>query len=104
LLSQAYLFPTAKNFIYALKVYDHKITNASCRGGVITVSTNPQNIMPGFRMLAFMVWRGEVLSNTLESFLPSLQNPILNKFELTHTLKTAQKSCLENFEINMKIN
>ena len=68
------------------------------------IKQSPKYIMPGFRMLAFKVWRGEVLSKTFESFLLSPTNPILNKFELTHTLKTAQRSCLENFEINMKIN
>ena len=55
-------------------------------------------------MLAFKVWRGDVLSKTFESFLLPPQIPILNKFKLTHTLKTVQKGCLENFEINMKIN
>ena len=58
--------------------------------------------MPGFRMLAFKLWRGRVHSKTFESFLLPLHNPILNKFELTHTFKTVQKSCLENFQINMK--
>ena len=42
-------------------------------------------------MLAFKVWRGEVLSKTFESFLLSPTNPILNKFGLTHTLKIVQK-------------
>ena len=35
--------------------------------------------MPGFRMLAFNVWKGRVHSKTFESFLLSLQSPILNR-------------------------
>ena len=45
LLSQAYPFPTAKNLHYALMrmiVSSHKITNAPCQGGVVTVSNNTQ--------------------------------------------------------------
>ena len=42
-------------------------------------------------------------SKTFESFL-LLQTPIFENIQITHTLKTVQKSCLENFEINMKIN
>ena len=60
--------------------------------------------MLGFRMLAFKVWKGRVHSKTFESFLLSLQSPILNKFELTHKLKTAQKVVLKFFQINLKIN
>ena len=45
LLSQAYPFSTAKNLHYALMrmiVSSHKITNAPCQGGVVTVSNNTQ--------------------------------------------------------------
>ena len=68
------------------------------------VNKHTKNIMPGFRMLAFKVWKGRVHSKTFESFLLSLQSPILNKFELTHKSKTAQKVVLKNYQINLKIN
>ena len=60
--------------------------------------------MTGFRMLAFNVVEGEVLSKTFESFFSLPKILFKNIFKLTHTLKTTQKGCLENFEINMKIN
>ena len=68
------------------------------------VNEHTKNIMPGFRMLAFKVWKGRVHSKTFESFLLSLQSPILNKFELTHKFKNSTKSCLKFFQINLKIN
>ena len=63
-----------------------------------------QNIMPGFRMLAFKLWTGMVHSKTLKVVFSLQQILFLEIFKLTHSLKTVQKSCLENFEINMKIN
>jgi hypothetical protein len=85
-------------------ISSHKITNAPCQSGVVTVSNNPQkNIMPGFRMLAFKVWRGRVHSKTFESFL-LFPFPILKNIQITHTLKTVQKVVLIIFEINLKIN
>ena len=60
--------------------------------------------MPGFRMLAFKLWRGRVHPKNFLKVFFSLQNPILRKFKLTHNFKTVQKKCLENFQINMKIN
>ena len=56
-----------------------------------------QNIMPGFKMLAFNMRKGRVHSKTFESFLLSIQSPILNKFESTHNFKTAQKKLFEIF-------
>ena len=35
------------------------------------VNEHTKNIMPGFRMLAFKVWKGRVHSKTFESFLLS---------------------------------
>ena len=85
-------------------VSSHKITNAPCQGGVETVSNNTQNIMPGFRMLAFKVWRGEVPSKTFASY--NLPSKFLFKrnIQITHTLKTVQKVVPIIFEINLKIN
>ena len=51
-------------------VSPHKITSSPYYGGVIIVSNNTHNIMPGFRMLAFKLWRGEVHSKTFESYNP----------------------------------
>ena len=59
--------------------------------------------MPGFRMLAFMVWKGRVHSKSFESFL-LFKNPIFKNMQITHISKIVQKSCLENFQINTKIN
>ena len=63
-------------------VSSHKITNAPCQGGVVTVSKTHKNIMPGFRMLAFKLWRGRVHSKTFESFLLSPTNPIFENIQI----------------------
>ena len=68
------------------------------------VKNNTHSIIPGFRMLAFKLWRGRVYSKTFESFLLSPTNPIFKNIQITHTSKTVIKSCLENFQINLKIN
>ena len=107
LLSQTYQTPIAWNHQYALMsmiISSHKITDTPCHDGVVTVSNNTQNIMPGFRMLAFKLWRGRVHSKTFWKFPSPSKNPILTKFKLTHNFKTLQIRCLENFQINMKIN
>ena len=50
-------------------IISHEITSPSKCGGVINVSTiTPKNIMLGFRMLAFNVWKGRVLSKLLKVF------------------------------------
>ena len=67
------------------------------------INDHTKNIMPGFRMLAFNVWKGRVHSKSFESFL-LFQNPIFKNMQITHISKTVQKSCLENFQINLKIN
>ena len=52
--------------------------------------------MPGFRMLAFNVWKGRMHSKTFESFL--LSPKILFKFfELIHSLKNSTKKLSEFF-------
>ena len=72
-----------------------------CQGGVITVSNNTQQYYARVQNACLQEYAsGGAL---FESCL-LLQNPILRKFELTHSFKTVQKSCLENFQINMKIN
>ena len=40
------------------------------------INDHTKNIMSGFRMLAFNVWKGRVLSKLFESFLLFPQNPI----------------------------
>ena len=104
LLSEAYQIPTARNHYYALMnmIIPHEITSPSKCGGIINASTiTPKIIMPGFRMLAFRLWRRSVHSKTFWKFSSSLQNPIFNKFELTHNFKIAQKNCSNFFQINM---
>ena len=61
------------------------------------VNEHTKNIMPGFKMLAFKLWGGEVHPKTFESLLLSLKGPILNKFESTHKFQNSTKSCLEIF-------
>ena len=60
--------------------------------------------MPGFRMLAF---NGVERWGALQIFLKasfSPKNPISKNMQITRISKIVQKSCLENFEINLKIN
>ena len=85
-------------------ISSHKMTYTPRRGGVVTMSNNTLNIIPGFRMLAFKVWKGRVHSKTFESFL--LSPKILFKIFLNQYIvsKTVPKSGLEFFEINLKIN
>ena len=69
------------------------------------INDHTKNIMPGFRMLAFNVWKGRVHSKTFESLF-SLPKILFKKYiyELTHNIKTAQKVVLKFFQINLKIN
>ena len=78
-------------------ISSHKITDTPCRGGIVTVSDNTHNIMPGFRMLAFKLWRGRVQSKTFESFFFSLQNPIFENIELKHSFQNSAKKLSEFF-------
>ena len=57
--------------------------------------------MPGFRMLAFDVWKGRVLSKLLKVFFSFPKILFENIFELTHISKTEQKSCLNFFQVNI---
>ena len=68
------------------------------------INDHSKNIMPGFRMLALIVWKGRVHSKTFESFLSLPKILFKNIFELTHISKSVQKSCLKFFQINLKIN
>ena len=56
------------------------------------INDHTKNIMPGFRMLAFNVWKGRVLSKLLKVSSLSQKSYLKNIFELTHTSKTEQKS------------
>ena len=94
--------PTSQNHQYALMsrfISSQKNNGNSRMRGVVTASHD--NIMPGFRMLAFKSMQVGCIFLKVASFF---KNPILRKFKLTHSFKTVQKSCLENFQINMKIN
>ena len=82
-------------------ISSHKITNTSCQGGVVIVSNNTQQYYARVQNACLQEYASGV--HFFEScFL--LQNPILRKFKLTHSFKIVQKSCLENFQINMNIN
>ena len=107
LLSQAYLFLTAKNLHYALMrmiVSSHKITNAPCQGGVVTVSNNTQKYYARVQDACLQVVERHGAFQNFWKFSPLSKILFLKIFKSTHSLKTLQKSCLENFQINMKIN
>ena len=107
LLSPAYPFLTAKNLHYALMRMigsSHKITNAPCQGGVVTVSNNTQNY---YARVQNACLEGVERQGALQNFWKFLLSPKIlfkNIFELTHISKTAQKSCLKFFQINLKVN
>ena len=107
LLSQAYLFPTAWKSLICIHSNDHITWNNKSfemSWWYKRVNEHTKNIMPGFRMLAFKVWRGGGALQNFWKFSSSLQNPIFKNMQITHISKTIQKSYLENFQINLKIN
>ena len=73
-----------------------KITKTLRREVLQSYQTTHDNIMPGFRMLAFKLWGGRVHPKTFESFL--LSPKILFKFfELIHSFKNSTKKLSEFF-------
>ena len=105
--SQVSPFPTAWKSTTCTHAYDHITWNDKsfeC-GGVINASTITSKILcRDSECLPSMLWRGEVLSKTFESFFSLPKILFKNIFELTHISKTVQKSCLKIFQINLKIN
>ena len=86
-------------------IISHEITSPSKCGGVLNASTTtPKILCRDSECLPSMLWRGEVLSKTFESFLLFPKILFENIFELTHIPKQHKKSCLNFFEINLKIN
>ena len=107
LSSQVCPFPTAWKSITCTHPYDHITWNNKFLQSEVMLWTchrTHKNIMPGFRMLAFNVWKGRVHSKTFESFFSLPKILFKNIFELTHISKTEPKSCLKIFQINLKIN
>ena len=107
LSSQVCPFPTAWKSITCTHAYDHITWNNKFLQSEVMLWTchrTHKNIMPGFRMLAFNVWKGRVHSKTFESFFSLPKILFKNIFELTHISKTEPKSCLKFFQINLKIN
>ena len=107
LLSQAYPFLTAKHLHYALMrmiVSSHKITNAPCQGGVVTVSNNTQKYYARVQNACLQVVERQGAFQNFWKFSSLSKNPIFKNMQITHISKTVQKSCLENFQINLKIN
>ena len=105
--SQVYSFPTAWKSLICIHANDHITWNNKSfemRWCYKRVNKHTKNIMPGFIMLAFKVWRSGGALQNFWKLSASLQNPILKILELTHNFKTAQKRCLKNFQINLKIN
>ena len=107
LSSQVCSFPTAWKSITCTHAYDHITWNNKSfemQWCYKCINDHTKNIMPGFRMLAFNVWKGRVHFKTFESFFSLPKILFKNIFELTHISKTVQKSCLKFFQINLKIN
>ena len=55
------------------------------------INDHSKNIMPGFRMLAFNVWKGRVLSKLLKVFFSFPKILFENIFELTQFQKQNKK-------------
>ena len=105
--SQVNPFPTAWESTTCTHAYDHITWNNKSfemRWCYKCINDHTKNIMPGFRMLAFNVVEGW---DALQNFWKLLLSPKIlfkNIFELTHISKTEPKSCLNFFQINLKIN
>ena len=94
----------SKESHYALTrmiVSSHKITNAPCQGGVVTISNNTQKYHARVQNACLQVYAcgGALFEGCL-----FLQNPILRNIQITHISKTVQKVVPNIFEINLKIN
>ena len=79
LSSQVCPFPTAWKSITCTHAYDHITWNNKFLQSEVMLWTchrTHKNIMPGFRMLAFNVWKGRVHSKTW-NISPLFKNPIL---------------------------
>ena len=99
-----YPFPTARNHHYALMrmiVSSHKITNAPCQGGVVTVSNNTQKYYASVQNACLQEYASGVHFLKVDFFFKIL---FLKIFKLTQTLKIVQNIFLIIFEINLKIN
>ena len=99
--SQVCSFPTAWKSLICIHANDHITWNnksSKMSWCYKRVNEHTKNIMPGFRMLAFKVWRGGGALQNFWKLSASLQNPILKILELTHNFKTAQKICLNFFK------
>ena len=107
LSSQVCPFPTAWKSTTCTHACDHITWNNKSfemRWCYKCINDHSKIIMPGFRMLAFNVWKGRVLSKLLKVFFSFPKILFENIFELTHISKTEHKSCLKFFQINLKIN
>ena len=82
-------------------VSSHKITNAPCQGGVVTISNDTQKYYARVQNACLQVYASGVHFLKVAFFFKIL---FLKIFKLTHTLKTAQKVVLYIFDINIKIN
>ena len=100
ILSQVCSFPTAWKSLICTHAYDHTTWNNESfeMRWCYNVSTiTPKILCRDSECLPSMLWRGEVLSKTFESFFSLPKILFKNIFELTHISKTVQKSCLGNF-------
>ena len=94
LSSQVCSFPTAWKSITCTHAYDHITWNNKFLQSEVMLWTchrTHKNIMPGFRMLAFNLWKGRVRSKTWNISPLFKKSYFSNIKELTHKIKTAQK-------------
>ena len=85
LLSPAYPFLTAKNLHYALMrmiVSPHKITNAPCQGGVVTVSNNTQKYYARVQNACLQVVERQGAFQNFWKFSPLSKNPIVENIQI----------------------
>ena len=99
LSSQVCPFPTAWKSITCTNAYDHITWNNKFLQSEVMLWTchrTHKNIMPGFRMLAFNVWKGRVHSKTW-NISPLFKNPIFKNMQITHISKIVQKKLFGKF-------
>ena len=94
LSSQVCPFPTAWKSTTCTHAYDHITWNNKSfemRWCNKCINDHSKIIMPGFRMLAFNVWKGRVLSKLLKVFFSFPKNPIWKYIWINTISKTEQK-------------
>ena len=104
LLSQTYPTPMAYKPYYVLVsmiITSHKISNTSCQGDALFASNDAQQILCWVQNACLQEYAS---GGALFWKLPYSSKILFEFFKSTYSFKTIQKSCLNFFSINMKIN